>query len=67
MSRFLLVDDSDGRVLADVRSGVAVLRALERLDREHPELTETLCLVRFDGGRGVLLGTETTTRLRSLT
>jgi hypothetical protein len=64
---FLLVDDRKGRVLAEIADPAEALRALDDLKEEHPELAGAFCLVRFDGHHGSLVGTERTTRVRSLT
>jgi hypothetical protein len=64
---FLLVDDRDGRVLEEIGDPGEALRALNELKQVHPERAGTLCLVRFDGRQGSLIGTETTTRVRPLT
>jgi hypothetical protein len=67
MEPFLLVDDRDGRVLAQFADAIEALRALDELDVDDPELARFLSLVRFDEGRGAVIGVEATTRLRSLT
>ena len=66
MQGFLLVDDRDGRVLAEIGDPGEALSVLDEIARDHPELADTLCLVRFDGHQGSLIGTETTTRIRTL-
>jgi hypothetical protein len=66
MQGFLLVDDRDGRVLEEIGNPVEAFRVLDELKQDHPELAETLCLVRFDGRQGSLIGTETTTTVRPL-
>jgi hypothetical protein len=58
MEGFLLVDDRDGR---------EAFRLLDELRLKVPDLAEAICLVRFDARQGSLAGTETTTRLRTLT
>jgi hypothetical protein len=63
---FLLVDDREGRVLAEIADPVEAFRVLDELKEEHPELAGALCLVRFDGHQGSLIGTESTTRVRPL-
>jgi len=63
---FLIVDDRHGRVIAEIADPVAAFRLLDELRLSYPELTDALCLVRFDGRRGTLIGTETTTRVRTL-
>ena len=67
MEGFLLVDDRDGRVVEEIGNPAEAFRLLDELKQDHPELAETLCLVRFDGRQGSLIGTETTTRVRPLT
>ena len=67
MQGFLLVDDRDGRVFEEIGNPAEAFRVLDELNQDHPELAETLCLVRFDGREGSLMGTETTTRVRPLT
>ena len=64
---FLLVDDRDGRVLAQFVDGAEALRMLDEFEQEDPGPTRSLSLVRFDERQGSLIGTETTIRLRSLT
>ena len=67
MQGFLVVDDRDGRVLEEICDPVEAFRVLDELKQDHPEHARTLCLVRFDGRQGSLIGTETTTRVRPLT
>jgi hypothetical protein len=67
MEGFLLVDDREGRVLAEIADPVEAFRVLDELEEDHPELAGALCLVRFDGHQGSLIGTERTTRVRPLT
>jgi hypothetical protein len=67
MDGFLVVDDRDGRVLLQIADPVEAFRVLDELRLKAPELAEALCLVRFDARQGSLVGTETTTRVRSLT
>jgi hypothetical protein len=66
MEGFLLVDDRDGSVLAEIADPVEAFRLLDELRHDHPELAEDLCLVRFAGHRGSLVGTDVTTRVRLL-
>jgi hypothetical protein len=68
MEGFLLVDDRDARVIAEISDPVEAFRLLEELRQSlRPEQADAFCLVRFDGGQGSLIGTETTTRVRPLT
>ncbi|HEY6835095.1 MAG TPA: hypothetical protein VI142_01370 [Gaiellaceae bacterium] len=66
MDGFLLVDDRDGHVLAEITDPVEAFGLLDDLKEEHPELAGALCLVRFEGRRGSLLATDTTMRVRTL-
>jgi hypothetical protein len=65
--RFLLVDDGDGRVLAEFSDASQALRTLDELEQESPGRASSLCLVTFDEHQGSIIGAETTTRLRPLT
>ena len=67
MEGFLLIDDRDGPVLAEIADPVGAFRVLDDLRQDFPELGDALCLVRFDGHHGALVGTETTSRVRPLT
>jgi hypothetical protein len=67
MEGFLLVDDREGRVLTEIADPVEAFRVLDELSEDHPELAGALCLVRFDGHQGSLIGTELSTRVRPLT
>ena len=67
MDGFLVVDDSDGRVLAYVDDGQEALRLLGDLELEDPALAGALCLVRFDEHQGPVVGIGTSTRVRALT
>jgi len=66
MEGFLLVDDRDGRVLLEIADPVKAFRVLDRLQQDEPKLADAASLVRFDDRGGVLIGAETTTRVRSL-
>ena len=66
MEGFLVVDDRDGGVLAEIADAGEALRVLAELQQEHSELADALCLVRFERRRGAVLATETTTRVRTL-
>jgi hypothetical protein len=66
MDGFLLVDDRDGFMLAEVADPLQAFRLLDDLKAAHPELADALCLVRFDGRPGSIVATTTTTRIRTL-
>lgn len=67
MEGYLLVDDRDGRVLLEIADPVEAFRLLDELRLKVADLAEAISLVRFDARQGSLAGTETTTRLRTLT
>jgi hypothetical protein len=62
----LLVDDQDGRVVAEVESQEQALRLLACLDSADPELAESLCIVAFHEGQGGLLGVDSSLTMRTL-
>jgi hypothetical protein len=66
MDGFLLVDDRDGAVLAEVGDPVEALQLLDGLKDAHPELVDALCLVTFGRATGSLVATASTTRIRTL-
>jgi hypothetical protein len=66
MEGFLLVNDRTGRVLLEIADPVKAFRLLDQLREDEPELADDLCLVSFDDRGGVLIGAETTTRMRTL-
>ena len=63
---FLLVDDRDGRILAEVRSEDEALRVLEAMASEDPLVPEYLCLVESHSHAGSVLETDTTLKFRTL-
>lgn len=63
----LLVAQTDGRVLAEFPSWDAALEALDRLEREDPELAEGLSLVHFHEHEGAWVGVDSSLTVRSLT
>ena len=62
----LLVDDRDGRVLAELDSHEQALCLLERLSSDDPATPEYLCIVALTGGQGALVGTESSVVIRPL-
>jgi hypothetical protein len=63
---FLLVDDRDGRVVAELESQDEVLRVLEGLAREDASIPSDYCLVEFQSRQGTILGAESSIRIRPL-
>jgi hypothetical protein len=62
----LLVDDRDGRIVAEVETYDQVSQVLEEWVREDRRIPDYLCLVKIDGRRGPLVGTETSVKVRPL-
>ncbi len=62
----MLVDDRDGRVVAEVELLSDALQVLDEVSKEDSELASALCLVRFDNHQGALIGTESTLRVHVL-
>ena len=60
----LLVDDTDGQVLAELETLEEALEIMERLAQDPA--AANLCLVEFGGGGGALTSFESTTTLRVL-
>jgi hypothetical protein len=63
MSLFL-VDDTDGRILAELETLEDAIEMMERMARDPA--TAGLCLVEFGRGGGSLAGFESSTTLRVL-
>jgi hypothetical protein len=61
----LLVDDRDGRVIAELESHEEALRLLERLAGADPETAERLCIVAFNDHQGAMVATESSVTIRS--
>jgi hypothetical protein len=61
----LLVDDHDGRVLAELESHEQALRLLEKMASEDPEGGQTLCIVELRDRQGAVLATESSVTIRS--
>lgn len=62
----LLVDDRDGRIVAELESEDEALAVLEAMARDDETLPEYFCLVEFRSAQGSVLGSETTIKLRTL-
>jgi hypothetical protein len=61
---YLLVDDTDGRVLGEFESGERALRLLERIRERHPQAAAGLCLVHFGEHVGSLSSVSSSVKLR---
>jgi hypothetical protein len=62
----LLVDDRDGRVVAELESQDEALRVLEALAREDADVPEYYCLVELDSRCGAILGMDSSIKIRPL-
>jgi hypothetical protein len=63
----LLVDDRDGRIVAELRTEEQVRRVLEAMASEDVTVPEYLCLVECRSKHGSLVGTDTSVKFRTLT
>jgi hypothetical protein len=63
--RYLLVDDTDGRVLAELASAEQAVRLLGRFTRTPPSRS-TVSLVQIDDHEGSLTGISSTVSMRPL-
>jgi len=63
----LLVDDRDGRIVAELRTEEQVRRVLEAMASDDVKVPEYLCLVECRSRHGSLVGTDTSVKLRPLT
>ncbi|HYY33433.1 MAG TPA: hypothetical protein VE693_07600 [Gaiellaceae bacterium] len=61
----LLVDDRDGRVVAELESQEQALRLVESLDSHDPQALDYLCIVEFHDRPGAILGTESSVTIRT--
>jgi len=62
----LLVDDSDGRVVATLDRAEQALRLLERVTRHNPDLGAGLSVVHFRDGPGSVVSASSSLRVRVL-
>ena len=62
----LLVDDRDGRVVAELESQDEVLRVLETLASDDSATPDYLCIVELNDRQGSLLGTASAVTIRPL-
>jgi hypothetical protein len=62
----LLVDDRDGRVVAELENQEEALRVLEALARDDINISEWYCLVELDSRHGAIVGMDTSVKIRPL-
>jgi hypothetical protein len=62
----LLVDDRDGRVVAELESRDEAVCVLEALAREEGSIPPDYCLVELQSRQGAIFGTESSIRIRPL-
>jgi hypothetical protein len=62
----LLVDDRDGRIVAELESEDQALAVLEAMACDDETVPEYLCLVELHSARGSVLGTDTSIKIRTL-
>ena len=62
----LVVDDRDGRIVAELESEEEALRVLEALAREDTSTSPPYCLVEFFSSQGAIFGAETSIKIRPL-
>ena len=62
----LLVDDRDGRVLAQIEYAEDALQVLEGWARDDGSIPDYLCLVELRSHHGAILGTDTSAKIRPL-
>ena len=62
----LLVDDRDGRVLAEVQTEDDLRTVLEGWAKDDGSIPEYLCLVELRSHHGAVVGTDTSVKIRPL-
>jgi len=62
----LLVDDRDGRIVAEVESEDDAQRVLEAWARDDGSIPDYLCLIALQSRHGQIIGTDTSVKLRPL-
>ena len=62
----LLVDDRDGRIVAELETTDQVAQVLAAWAREDGSIPDYLCLVEVHSHQRSLLGTDTTVKVRPL-
>jgi hypothetical protein len=61
----LLVNDRDGRIVAELETDDQVTRVVEAMASDNMEVPEYLCLVECRAKHGSLVGTDTSIKSRS--
>lgn len=62
----LLVDDRDGRIVAEVETEDDVQRVLEAWATDDGTMPDYLCLVELRSRHGTILGADTSVKIRPL-
>lgn len=62
----LLVDDRDGRILAEVETEEDAQGVLEAWAADDGNIPDYVCLVELRSHHGAILGTETSVKIRPL-
>ena len=62
----LLVDDRDGRVLAEIESAEEAQHVLEAWARDDGSIPDYICLVELRSHHGAIVGTDTSVKIRPL-
>ena len=62
----LLVDDRDGRIVADVETEEDAQRVLEAWARDDGSIPDYLSLIELHSQQGAILGVDTSVKIRPL-
>jgi hypothetical protein len=62
----LLVDDRDGRIVAEIETEDDARRVLEGWTRDDGSIPEYLCLVELGSRHGAVFGVDTSVKVRPL-
>ena len=62
----LLVDDRDGRIVAELETEDEALAVLAAMAGDDERVPEYLCLVELRSARGSFFGTDTSIKIRTL-
>lgn len=62
----LLVDDRDGKVIAEIETNEEAQYVLEAWARDDGSIPDYLCLVELRAHHGAILGTDTSVKIRPL-